>query len=159
MRRQSFHFTITNFPLLRPRSRFGPGVIAALRPDGEFAVAARSGIHFHLTIAALVFRRRRFVSNGVLRSDIVRHTAADGVNFVQRFREESEAARSLRHDLQRTFGMLRMLFALQDANGVNRRSILALQTPHSLLESFGALVVLSVRHYKNDFLFQLRFLF
>src|SRR6202790_5912176 len=95
MRRQSFHFTITNFPLLRPRSRFGPSVIAALRPDGEFAVAARSGIHFHLTIAALVFRRRRFVSNGVLGSDIVRHAAADGVNFVQRFGKESEAARSL----------------------------------------------------------------
>ena len=55
--------------------------------------------------------------------------------------------------------MLRMLFALQDANGINGWSILALQTPYGLLESFGALVVLSVRNYKNNFLFELRFFF
>src|ERR1700675_4064689 len=57
--------------LLRPRSRLGPRVITAFRANCEFAVAARPRIHFHLTIAALVFRRRRFVSNGVLGSDLV----------------------------------------------------------------------------------------
>src|SRR5216684_715393 len=147
------------FLLLRPRSRLGSGIITALRANCEFAVAARSGIHFHLTIAALVFRRRRFVSNGVLSADIVRHTAADGVNFVQRFGEESKAASSLGHDLQCAFGMFRMLFAFEDANGVNGGPAVALQTPHRLLESFGALVVLSVRNDKNNFLFELAFLF
>src|SRR6266853_3048920 len=147
------------FLLLRPRSRLGSGIIAAFRADGEFAVAARSGIHFHLTIAALVFRRRRFVSNRILRADIVGHAAADGVNFVQRFREESKAASSLGHDLQGAFGMLRMLFAFEDANGVNGGPAVALQTPYRLLESFGALVVLSVRNHKNNFLFELPFLF
>src|SRR5882762_2897394 len=145
--------------LLRPRGRLGSGVITAFRADGEFPVAARTRIHFHLTIAALVFRRRRFVSNGVLRADIVGHAAADRVNFVQRFGKESEAASPLGHDLQGAFGMLRVLFAFQDANGVNGWSAVGLQTPHGLLESFGALVVLSVRNHKNNFLFELPFLF
>ncbi len=87
------------------------------------------------------------------------HAAADGVNFVQCLGEKSEAASSLGHDLQGAFGVLRVLFAFQDANGVNSRSAVALQTPHRLLESFGALVVLSVRNHKNDFLFELPFLF
>src|SRR5450756_203310 len=112
--------------LLCTGSRLSSGVIPAFRADGEFAVAARTGVHFHLTIAALVFRRRRFVSNGVLAANIVGHAAADGVNFVQRFGEESDAASSLGHDLQGTFGVLWVLFALQDANGVNSWSILAL---------------------------------
>src|SRR4030081_3651580 len=80
--------------LLRPRGRLGSGVITAFRADGEFSVAARTGIDFHLTIAALVFRCCRFVSNGVLSADIMGHAAADGVNFIQRFGKEREAAGS-----------------------------------------------------------------
>src|SRR5713101_8390669 len=153
---------LTNYKipaLLRPGGRLGTGVIAALSSDGQFAVVARTGVHFHLTIAPLGFRRRRFVSNRVLGADIVGHAAADGVNFVQRLGKESEAASSLGHDLQGPFGVLRMLFAFQDANGVNGGPAVALQTPYRLLESFGALVVLSVRNYKNNFLFELPFLF
>src|SRR5271157_2095042 len=145
--------------LLRPGSGLGSGVITAFRADGEFAVAGRTGVHFHLPIAALVFRRRRFVSNGVLVANIVGHAAADGVNFVQRLGKESDPAGALRHELQRAFGAFRMLFLLQDANGVNGWSILCLQTPYRLRESFLALIVLSVRNYENDFLFELRFLF
>src|ERR1700686_4649290 len=63
-------------PLLCSRGWLGSGVITAFRPDSEFAVAARTGIHFHLTIAALVFRRRRFVSNRILGTNIVGHAAA-----------------------------------------------------------------------------------
>src|SRR5260370_8917346 len=148
-----------NWILLRPRRRLGSGVITAFRANGKFAGAARSGIHFHLTLAALVFRSPRFVSDGVLGADIVGHAAADRVNFVQCLGEKSEAASSLGHDLQGAFGVLRVLFAFQDANGVNSRSAVALQTPHRLLERFGALVVLSVRNHKNDFLFELPFLF
>src|SRR5208282_6892982 len=121
----------------------GSSVIAAFRADGEFA-AVRMGIHFHFTISALVFRRRRFVSNDVLGANVVGHRAADAVNFVQRFGEESEAASSLGHDLQSTFSVLRVLFLLQDANGVNRWSAVHLQTPYRLLQSFCALVVVSV---------------
>src|ERR1035437_9715440 len=145
--------------LLCPSRGLASGVIAALRADREFAVAVRTRVHFHLTVAALVFRRRRFVSNGVLAANIVGHGTADGVNCIQRFGEESEAARSLGHDLQGTSGVLRVLFLLQDANGVNRWSAVALQTPYRLLQSFCALVVVSVRNYKNDFLFALRFFF
>src|ERR1019366_4331618 len=145
--------------LLRPRSWLGSGVIAAFRADGELAVAARMGVNSHLPIAALVFRRRRFVSDGVLAANIVGHAAADGVNFVQGFGEESKAASSFGHDLQGMFRVLRVLFALQDADGVNGWSAVALQTLHSLLEIFGAFVVVSIRNYKNHLLFQLRFFF
>ena len=55
--------------------------------------------------------------------------------------------------------MFRMLFAFEDANGVNGGPAVALQTPYRLLKSFGALVVFSVGNYKNDFLFQLRIFF
>src|SRR5208282_3333408 len=142
--------------LLGPRSRLASGVIPAFCANGEFAVAARTGVHFHLAIAALVLRRRRLISDGVLAANVVGHAAADGVNFVQRLGEESEAAGSLGHELQRTFGVLGVLFLFQNANGVNGGSAIALQTPHRLLESFSALVVVSVRNYKDDFLFELR---
>jgi hypothetical protein len=52
-----------------------------------------------------------------------------------------------------------MLFLLQNANRIDGGSAVALQTPHRLLESFGALIVVSVRNHKNDFLLELRFLF
>src|SRR5208282_6110049 len=142
--------------LLRPRSRLRSRIIATLCADGQFAVVVRTGIHFHLTITTLGFRRRRFVSNGVLGANIVGHSAADGVNFVQRFGEESDAASSLGHNLQCPFGVFGVLFLLQNADGVNGGSAVALQTPHRLLQSFGALVVVSVRNYKKDFLFELR---
>src|ERR1019366_8954517 len=145
--------------LLRSGGGLGSSVIPAFRSDGEFTVAPRTSIHFHLTIATLVFRRRRLISNGVLAANIASHFTADGVHFVQRLGKESEAAGSLRHDLQGAFGLLGVLFLLQNANGVNRWSSVALQTPHGLLESFGALVVLSIRNYENDFLFELRALF
>src|ERR1039458_9644669 len=145
--------------LLRSGGGLGSSVIPAFRSDGEFTVAPRTSIHFHLTIATLVFRRRRLISNGVLAANIASHFTADGVHFVQRLGKESEAAGSLRHDLQGAFGVLRVLFLLQDANGVNGWSAVALQTPHRLLESFGALVVVSVGNDKNDFLLELRLLF
>src|SRR5260370_39833147 len=102
--------------LLRPGSGFGSCVIPALRTHCEFTVVARTGVHFHLAIATLVFRRRRLISNRVLAANIVGHFTADGVNFVQRLGKESETASSLRHDLQGAFGVLRMLFLLQNAN-------------------------------------------
>src|ERR1035437_6641279 len=131
--------------LLRSGGGLGSSVIPAFRSDGEFTVAPRTSIHFHLPIATLVFRRRRLISNGVLAANIASHFTADGVHFVQRLGKESEAAGSLRHDLQGAFGVLRVLFLLQDANGVNGGSAVALQTPHPLLESFGPLLVASVR--------------
>src|ERR1035437_8460957 len=145
--------------LLRSGGGLGSSVIPAFRSDGEFTVAPRTSIHFHLTIATLVFRRCRLISNGVLAANIASHFTADGVHFVQRLGKESEAAGSLRHDLQGAFGVLRVLFLLQDANGVNGGSAVALQTPHRLLESFGALVVVSVGNDKNDFLLEFRILF
>src|SRR5208337_1264625 len=155
----SLRMTTRSSPLLPSRNGLAPSVISAFRADGEFAVAMGTGIHLHLTVATLVLRRRRFVSNGVLGANIVSHGTADGINFVQRLREESEAAGSLRHDLQSASGVLRVLFLLQYADGVDGGSAVDLQTPHCLLQSLGALVVLSVRHHKNNFLFELGVLF
>src|SRR6202041_1605026 len=98
-------------------------------------------VDLHLPIAALALGITRFISNRVLRANVMGHCAADRVNFVQRLRKESNAAGSLRHNLQRALGVLRVLFFLQNANRVNRRSILSLQTPNRLLKSLRALVI------------------
>ena len=53
---------------------------------------------------------RRLVTNGVLSADVVRDGTADFIHFIQRLRKERDAARTLRNDLQCSFGPLGMLF-------------------------------------------------
>src|SRR5208282_134020 len=119
--------------LLRPRSRLRSCIVTALRSHAQLAVAVRFGVNFYLAIPTLIFRRSRFISNRVLRANVVGYGAADGVNFVQRLRKESQSSRPFRHDLQRPFRMFRMLFFLQNPEGVHGRSALHLQPPYRLL--------------------------
>ena len=52
-----------------------------------------------------------------------------------------------------------VLFAFQNADGIDGWSVFGLQPPYRLLERLGALVVISVRDYKNYLLFELGILF
>jgi len=51
---------------------------------------------------------------------------------------------------------VRVLFLLEDANGIHGRSAIRLEAAYRLLESFRTLVVFAVGHHENDFLLQLR---
>src|ERR1700733_1978667 len=111
---------------LPARRRLGSRVIPAPRAHAELARAVRMSVDLHLPIAALALGITRFISNRVLRANVVGHGSADRVNFVQSLREESDAARPFRNDLQRPLGVLWVFFLLQNANRINRRSILRL---------------------------------
>ena len=62
---------------------FLAGVIAAAGSDGHFAVSGGAGIDTDSAISADGLGSGRFVSDGVLISDVASYSAADGVNFVQ----------------------------------------------------------------------------
>src|SRR5271155_2626372 len=59
-----------------------PGIIPAAGADYQLAISLGLGFDADGAIAACSFRGRRLVSDGVLVSDVVRHAAADRVDFV-----------------------------------------------------------------------------
>src|SRR6266853_4998372 len=134
-------------------------MITALRAHDELPVAMRTRADLHLPVSALTLGSCRFVADCVLGANVVGHSAADRVNFVQRVGEERYATRSLRHDLQCAFGVPWVLVFFQYANGVNGWSIFGLKAPHGLLQTFTAFVIVAVGDYKNNFLLELRFFF
>src|SRR5256885_670269 len=109
-------------------------IVPALGPHRHLAMPLGFGIHVYCAEATLTARLSRLIANRILVPNVARNGLADLVHFVQRLRKKRDAARPLRHHLQRTPRPLRVLFIPQDSNGVHRRTILFLQMFHRLLE-------------------------
>src|ERR1035438_6802868 len=147
-------YQIARTTLLRARTGLRAGIVTALGSNRQLFVISGPGVHLHLAVSTLFARRRRFVSDRVLAPDVVGYAPADGIHFVQRFRQDRDAARSLAHHLQGVAGVAHVLFAFQNPDGIYGWPILGLETPYSLLKRMPALVIVSIGHHKNHFLFE-----
>src|SRR5947207_8261249 len=75
------------------------GVVAAAGTHCESAVAAGAGVHVDGAVSSDSLRSARLITNCVLVADIVRHGAADGIDFIRRFGQEGDSSGTLRHSL------------------------------------------------------------
>src|SRR5947199_3165877 len=73
------------------------GVVAAAGTHCESAVAAGAGVHVDGAVSSDSLRSARLITNCVLVADIVRHGAADGIDFIRRFGQEGDSSGAVRH--------------------------------------------------------------
>ncbi len=78
----------------------------------------RAGLHLDDPIGSVLLSVRGDIGEGVLVTDIVSDPFADGDNVLQRFRQESLAARVLGKLLEHA-GVLVGILLIEDANGVD----------------------------------------
>src|SRR2546430_11877323 len=72
------------------------GVVAAAGTHCEPAIAAGAGVHVDGAVSSDSLRSARLITNCVLVADIVRHGAADGIDFIRRFGQEGDSSGTLR---------------------------------------------------------------
>jgi hypothetical protein len=88
----------------------GSCIIPALGPYRHFGAAFDFGFNANLAEAAGRSGICGLIADGVLIADVVRHLAADFIDFIERLGEKCQAASPLRDNFQRLTGLPRVLF-------------------------------------------------
>src|SRR5215831_13220573 len=132
------------------------GEVSAAGANLKFLVAGRMRHDADRAVTAVGARVGRFIGDGVLVADVVGYGLAHLIHFLQVLRKECYSTCLQGQRFQGALESLGIAFLAQDADGVDRGSVLVLDGTNGLLQRFPALVVVAVGDEKQHFLLPLR---